>query len=650
MSKKINKFNPDSISFKQQQSLQPFAALLIASKKDRKVEALSSNITEFLALSTQQLLGKKLEHVFDENVFTFLNHIIKEQMVTTQTDCFELISSERKVPCFVTAYVVEESIYVEFELYHGKSDENVIFYLQNIAAEFANIHTEKALYHRTCQCINQIATFDNVFIRQFKNDGSSQVVYQKGKSIIKSWQGMQVAADELPESLETIYLERPIRYIPNVNNTTIRMIKSDSSKKYDLRRVISRIPNILDSVFNQDCQATLTLFIVVNGRIWGSIHCLKREAQLIPVQVRERLLMLIQIVAHTIATNKARASRNYKEKINQFTLKAREDAQLDENFDRLIENYYQPLKKLLKFDGLQISYEQKNRRKGILPDEKLLDHITTNISSQEQLVVTQQPELLKLSSKKSLHGVGSIVTLVIDHENSVFIHITRKTKVITQYYLQRVKAQKKLCWKAGKNLAASYWHKDHYRALYQLQQSLSDIYLRQRLRKLALQDSLTGLYNRHYLADAYQRLLAEYKRQQKKLSLVVMDIDHFKKINDTYGHISGDLVLRQIAKQLTDHFRREDIVVRYGGEEFVVVLSSAIATAKRRCEEFRQKIEKLNFKIVKKKTLHLTLSIGVAEVQVGKASQKFEQVFKQADAALYQAKENGRNQTKIAAK
>ncbi|WP_417707601.1 diguanylate cyclase [Rheinheimera aquimaris] len=162
---------------------------------------------------------------------------------------------------------------------------------------------------------------------------------------------------------------------------------------------------------------------------------------------------------------------------------------------------------------------------------------------------------------------------------------------------------------------------------------------RQRLLELATKDHLTGLYNRHFLTELAKRRFADANRQQTALSVLVIDIDHFKQINDQHGHQVGDKVLKRIAVMLQTPFAAEDrYVARFGGEEFVVLLTgydlqSATEQACQLCQSLHQ---------LQPEGIATSASIGVATLATGQ-EEYFDEVFARADKALYLAKQKGRN-------
>ncbi len=169
----------------------------------------------------------------------------------------------------------------------------------------------------------------------------------------------------------------------------------------------------------------------------------------------------------------------------------------------------------------------------------------------------------------------------------------------------------------------------------------------QQLERLSVTDSLTGLYNRRKLAEILTDQIARYQRNRRAFSVLMLDIDHFKALNDNYGHLLGDEVLAQVANILAQTIRNVDFAARYGGEEFVIVLvetssQAALDTA----ERIRAKVADASYGAAEQR-IAVTVSIGIAECSEDDATD--EAVIARADQALYQAKDAGRNRVHCAA-
>jgi diguanylate cyclase (GGDEF)-like protein/PAS domain S-box-containing protein len=177
--------------------------------------------------------------------------------------------------------------------------------------------------------------------------------------------------------------------------------------------------------------------------------------------------------------------------------------------------------------------------------------------------------------------------------------------------------------------------------------SIVNIKLREALRTQSVRDALTGLYNRRYLEEVLDREVRRASRAAQSLGVLMIDLDHFKRFNDTYGHDAGDAVLREIAVSLTKGIRAEDFVCRFGGEEFVVILPTAdLAASRMRAERLRSKVKELTILHQGKSMGIITISIGVAVFPEHGMSPK--ELMAAADAALYEAKRGGRDQVVVA--
>ncbi|MEA2696840.1 MAG: two-component system, cell cycle response regulator [Myxococcales bacterium] len=159
--------------------------------------------------------------------------------------------------------------------------------------------------------------------------------------------------------------------------------------------------------------------------------------------------------------------------------------------------------------------------------------------------------------------------------------------------------------------------------------------------RLTTIDGLTQIFNKRYFLENLEREIARSQRYRRSLSLVMFDIDHFKKINDSYGHLAGDYVLKLLASTVKGKIRREDLFARYGGEEFAIVLPEIDGSnSKPFAEKIRQIVEKQEFRFENTK-IRVTISMGVSTIddEITDAAS----LIKRADERLYEAKSAGRN-------
>jgi len=163
-----------------------------------------------------------------------------------------------------------------------------------------------------------------------------------------------------------------------------------------------------------------------------------------------------------------------------------------------------------------------------------------------------------------------------------------------------------------------------------------------RLQDKAIRDALTGLYNRGYLEESLDREASRARRSDQPFGVMMIDIDHFKRYNDLFGHATGDTVLRTLGQYLLSLARGEDIPCRYGGEEFVLVMAHASpATVRERAERLRLGVQELKIECDGRSVGPITLSVGIA--MFPDHGENGQAVLQAADAAMYRAKQAGRN-------
>jgi len=165
------------------------------------------------------------------------------------------------------------------------------------------------------------------------------------------------------------------------------------------------------------------------------------------------------------------------------------------------------------------------------------------------------------------------------------------------------------------------------------------------LYELGVHDPLTGAYNKRYLIERLKEEMSHSKRFEVPLSLVMIDIDHFKEINDNYGHLAGDYVLIKTAELLKSMCRKEDVLARYGGEEFVMILRNTNEEgASEQAERIRKEIARSSI-VSEEIKIEMTISLGVASIQGGPECEDHKKFIQKADRSLYHSKQQGRNRT-----
>ena len=177
--------------------------------------------------------------------------------------------------------------------------------------------------------------------------------------------------------------------------------------------------------------------------------------------------------------------------------------------------------------------------------------------------------------------------------------------------------------------------------------ALANLRLREVLRSQSIRDPLTGLFNRRHMEESLEREVHRAARNEECVTLLMLDIDHFKQFNDTFGHQAGDTLLRALGDFLSQRTRGQDVACRYGGEEFVLILAGATAEdGCKRAELLRQELKQLTVQHAGQVLGRISVSIGISAFPGHVATA--EELLRAADQALYRAKAEGRDRVVVA--
>lgn len=283
--------------------------------------------------------------------------------------------------------------------------------------------------------------------------------------------------------------------------------------------------------------------------------------------------------------------------------------------------------------------ELMQTRKKIDDNMRLIDkYVLTSATDINGNIIDVSSAFCKLSgyNKKELLGKNHRIMKSSQMENTIFEQMWKTISCgkIWEGEICNVTKSGKLYWTY--NIISPVYENGQ---IVQYTALREDITHKKQLEDFAIKDPLTGLYNRRYIEETLINAQKIYNRHQEPFSLVLIDIDFFKNINDTYGHQIGDIVLKEFSRILLQNTRESDKVGRWGGEEFMIYMpKSTLEHAQNLAENIRKKIDEHKINEIK----HLTASLGVAQYQ-----KSLDITIKNADEALYRAKELGRNQVQI---
>ncbi len=305
------------------------------------------------------------------------------------------------------------------------------------------------------------------------------------------------------------------------------------------------------------------------------------------------------------------------------------------NLDDLICTFGESLKELVSYDSLSLFLRGNNG-----PDRAWVWGLSTRVKESEKMTLLKKMQEETIASGNSfLHSSSSLEPVVMREGAEIIVPLFIMEKVIGLMRITKDLGKKKsIPFEPNQTQILSMLTTPLCLALRNAQ-------MYQHLHELAATDELTHILNRRAFLHVLEREFKRSTRLRTSLALLLVDIDSFKAVNDFFGHLTGDLILREVASLLKQSIREIDILARYGGEEFVVILPEGEKDAHLVAERIRSVIE-AHFFNKQKNPIRLTVSIGMALLLASRA-ESTEELFHLADSAVYLAKDRGRNRVEI---
>ncbi len=383
--------------------------------------------------------------------------------------------------------------------------------------------------------------------------------------------------------------------------------------------------------------------ILIKGKLLGFLNLYSRNPNFFNTEQGDRLFLFADQAA--IAIENARNYQEARERLMEQSTLNQIIRSVSSRLDlrELLDIVDQQVNNLLSVKSLLIvSYDRATHKWNVIYQRGMEPLVSAKDYSLDQGMigyVIENNEAVMFNSKKTAraflerHGRKSIVEIP---DSQMLIPLTVSDQVIGAMSALNYGPQGKF--------------QDNDLRLFitignQVSIALENARLFSQVEQLAMYDTLTGLHNRHHFFQDAEQELARAVRYKKPLALAMIDIDHFKAVNDAYGHIAGDLVLRHIAQVCRTTMRKIDIIGRYGGEEFTILMpETSPQNAHRAASRLRQRIEEA-VTYLPGESIRVTVSIGVATLEEG--CRDVTSLISCADQALYQAKQAGRNRVRL---
>jgi diguanylate cyclase (GGDEF)-like protein len=651
----------DKIQLNAFNQIQPYGVLLVLDD-NLDIRQCSENIFELLETSHRNVLN--------QSVLNFIVAILPEDQTRncftkTQPQPFSLQAfwklPEKNIPIMVSIHHQADLMLLEIE-HHRENHADYSLLLNaiqfnNKIAKNQTLKTVETVGKVFCDEIKKIFSYDRVLIYKF--DLLNQlglVVSEAIEEDMTAYVGLRFPGSDIPQSVREMYLTLSMRYIPTIIDSPKKIIPEISpltQKCVELKNINLRMvaPVHVKYMNNMGICSALSIAILQDGILWGLIACHHRVPKYLSLNDRIVLMMFNESLSTQIAGIEA----TQKILAENISIELQTDLILLENDSpsSILNHNHAKWIQHLSAIGLSMYLDRTAINYGITPKQKEISALITWLEKKEAFVI-YFTHSLPLEFEKSLCYQNKICGLLA-------IKITPSKSDYLLFYRQEHNTEVKWAGDPSKAITikgSTYSPRDSFTVFLETISNESkpwknsDLKWAELIHALILtkqmtylenrstHDPLTKLLNRYTLEETLFMEIKRASRNQAKIAILMIDVDCFKEINDTFGHANGDHMLIEIAHIIKAQFRSYDYIYRYGGDEFLVIITDAnLRQIQLKASALRKKIYDLRTDICGSGSI--SISIGIALFPDHARTMK--SLISGADRALYHAKKSGRN-------
>lgn len=655
----------DNITLSEYNQIQSHGGLLVLDHNLRVVQY-SENITSILDTTIEQLLHSPVSTFLEsENIVENITAWLSQR--NNKYKRIDWRSPQNKIKIWVYPHQVSKGTILEIEpLIENDIEDNSLFDLMQHVVDGMKLTNSsqniQRLIQNTCDEIQKITGFDRVIAYQFnEHDDSGVVVAEVITNDMESYLGLHFPATDIPRNVRAMYLNEPIRYIPSINYKQQKILPEINpiTKTFlDLSNITLRMvaPVHIEYLKNMGVVAATSIAIIHNNKLWGLIACHHKKPKYLSVNLRLILILIGNTLGIQIASLECSKEYLFEQRTAEQLSSLTENIYKEDSLLYALDGYHQNMIELVGAIGMSIHDQNNLLSYGETPSQDqviaLIEWLKSN-PIQLSFSTSSLPLTFKPSMNYKDKACGVLVVSLTRLQNHYLIFY--RPEIIHSIFWAGNPSRLLIChgdqysprnsferfMQTITNHAAP-WTKHDIKTAEFIRSTLVNKQLQDLLQVQAMHDPLTGLLNRLYLD---QRLEAELNRADRKsqhLAIILTDLDFFKKINDNFGHQTGDYVLSEYANFLKNCFRGYDYIYRYGGEEFLILLPDTNdASAQMKAEILRSEIKKLKLEYAGKALPIVSISAGIAVYPDNGSDGR--SLIAAADIALYKAKSSGRD-------
>ncbi len=676
-------------------AVQPHGFLLVVHPATLRVLAASENTPRLPAATPSE--GLPLEHLIGPLAAAAVAGLAPQSNphdALPVTVVVELDNGRRQ-SFDLLAHLVDSAWLLEFEQSEGSNLQASSRIFQRQREAVRALHTIEdvdQICKLTVEEVRKLTGYDRVMIYRFADDAHGQVVAETRRSDLEPYLGLHYPAGDIPRQARALYLRNWIRVIADVDYqpAPIRALADDvRPQQVDLGMAVLRSvsPVHLQYLRNMGVGATMTISLVADNQLWGLIACHHSTARRLTHDQRLACEALGQLVSVRLQAAELAAERQYGQSLSRLKSEVVAAMATGPNPPVGVRTASAALLGMVAADGVVVEVDGVRMSAGMLPEPEVLQLLIPTLAAQAgagpgPFATSTLGSMVDLPT--SAEAVGGALYLPLGGRAAGFVLWLRREQASTVTWagsdgsphgpdasgrgsgnpedgpgtdlqLAPTLAPRASfeAWREEVRGRSMPWRAAEISAATELAQAMPQVMMQaaqNRLVGMALHDALTGLPNRTQLQERLVELLSTQQTTsappapQQQVGVLFLDVDGFKQVNDTEGHLVGDELLVQVARRITTSLRPQDFVARTGGDEFVVVIPvresiEAVEVGQRIVEQFRRSF-------VLDGRVRRTISVSVGATTVLRGTDPTEAV-RQADTAMYHAKQSGRDQVSV---
>ncbi len=673
-------------------SIQPHGFVLAFTKDALMVKHCSANASKMLGIETD-LLGCSIDEIFDIDLCEQIRQSVPS-FDFAKISPLPLTILGRSEPFYQATFCQSGNLLLmECEAISksvSSSTLNTDWQLASVCSALFAAKKVSDLLTRIAIEVRRITDFDRVLVYKFDQDWNGDVVAESRQEFMPSYLNHKFPATDIPSQARDLYTKNWIRLLVDVDATPVSMLCQDElevAPPIDLSYAVLRSmsPIHIEYLKNMNVKASMSVSIVENGKLWGLIVCHHNSPKFVDVHIRSICQLFAQALSLLVAQMESHELVKYRLELKNTQDKLLRSFSTKTELVSGVRQSGTTILKVARASGFVLFFEGTVTCIGETPPNVILGDLRDWLNStSEKVVCSSKLSTVYPEAQFFNDTMAGLLAVPICKESGDWLIWFRRELIEevkwagepTKYEISdsdqgQLHPRKSFrLWKETVYGTSSRWISceidcalelrnnivnfvlgefvKRHRVEQELQKQREQFHVqRKELKDLSIRDALTGLFNRRYMEEYFGQELIRSKRKGCPLSIVMIDIDHFKRVNDTFGHEAGDAILRGLGDFLRMNLRGSDVTCRYGGEEFIVLLPEApIEVAYARAEQLCLDVKSIKIAFDSKILPPISISIGVASFPNHGGT--IEEIYREADVALYHAKESGRDRVCVA--